>query len=358
MLLAVRCGELVVPQLARQFAHARSDDGWAARRSTSSPPTCPASSSTASRATGGRPRSCTRSASCSTASRSTSTATSSTCTLDPPRVRTGQRSQSAVLLRRSVAGGPRVCRRRRRRVPDVARHHRQGARRSRTTWTPGPRRRAVRSRYGWRSHVIVRETEDEARAAADAAVVEARRRDRRRDPQAGRSTPASAGVARQAALREGADEEGYVERHLWTGVGRARSGAGAAIVGDPDQVLAQDRRARPTPGSRRSSCRATRTPPSAICSPATCCPTSTTAGWSSNPTRSTSPDRPTCAPRANALCPAAPRAGLDGCARPGRARRHRHRGDVARRPSSSVSPLVVGVVLGAIVANVVPVLRR
>ena len=32
---------------------------------------------------------------------------------------------------------------------------------------------------------------------------------------------------------------GYVERNLWTGVGRARSGAGAAIVGDPDQVLAK-----------------------------------------------------------------------------------------------------------------------
>ena len=49
----------------------------------------------------------------------------------------------------------------------------------------------------------------------------------------------SAGVARQAALRDEADDEGYVERHLWTGVGRARSGAGAAIVGDPDQVLAK-----------------------------------------------------------------------------------------------------------------------
>jgi alkanesulfonate monooxygenase len=30
-----------------------------------------------------------------------------------------------------------------------------------------------------------------------------------------------------------------VEPHLWTGIGRARSGAGAAIVGDPDQVLAK-----------------------------------------------------------------------------------------------------------------------
>ena len=50
---------------------------------------------------------------------------------------------------------------------------------------------------------------------------------------------ASAGVARQAQLRDSSDDEGYVERNLWTGVGRARSGAGAAIVGDPDQVLAK-----------------------------------------------------------------------------------------------------------------------
>lgn len=95
-------------------------------------------------------------------------------------------------------------------------------------------------RYGWRSHVIVRETEDEARAAAerlvsklDDGIGEAIRR---------RSLDStSAGVARQAALRDEADDDGYVERHLWTGVGRARSGAGAAIVGDPDQVLAKIR---------------------------------------------------------------------------------------------------------------------
>ncbi len=93
-------------------------------------------------------------------------------------------------------------------------------------------------RYGWRSHVIVRETEDEARAAA-------RRLLSKLDAQTGEAIrkrsldSTSAGVARQAALREGADDEGYAERHLWTGVGRARSGAGAAIVGDPDQVLAK-----------------------------------------------------------------------------------------------------------------------
>ena len=92
-------------------------------------------------------------------------------------------------------------------------------------------------RFGWRSHVIVRETEPEAREAA-------RRLLSRLDPDTGRSIrtrsldATSSGVARQAELRAEADEEGYVGRHLWTGVGRARSGAGAAIVGDPDQVLA------------------------------------------------------------------------------------------------------------------------
>ena len=45
-------------------------------------------------------------------------------------------------------------------------------------------------------------------------------------------------VRRQAELREGSDD-GYVEANLWTGIGRARSGCGAAIVGDPDQVLAK-----------------------------------------------------------------------------------------------------------------------
>ncbi len=39
-------------------------------------------------------------------------------------------------------------------------------------------------------------------------------------------------------MRESAGGE-YAEDNLWTGIGRARSGCGAAIVGDPDQVLAK-----------------------------------------------------------------------------------------------------------------------
>ena len=52
----------------------------------------------------------------------------------------------------------------------------------------------------------------------------------------------SLGVARQATMREIADDQGYAEDHLWTGIGRARSGCGAALVGNPDQILAKIQR--------------------------------------------------------------------------------------------------------------------
>jgi alkanesulfonate monooxygenase len=93
-------------------------------------------------------------------------------------------------------------------------------------------------RFGYRVHVIVRATEPEARAAA-------RRLVSRLDAETGRRIRdqslhvASTGQLRQGELRDLADDEGFVEPNLWTGVGRARSGAGAAIVGDPDQVLAK-----------------------------------------------------------------------------------------------------------------------
>ena len=93
-------------------------------------------------------------------------------------------------------------------------------------------------RYGLRSHVIVRETEDEAMAAAERLV--SRLDDDLGAQIRGRSLDAaSVGVARQAELRDSADDSGFAEPNLWTGIGRARSGAGAAIVGDPDQVVAK-----------------------------------------------------------------------------------------------------------------------
>ncbi len=93
-------------------------------------------------------------------------------------------------------------------------------------------------RYGLRTHVIVRETEGEAMDAARHLVS-------RLDDEVGAAIrgksldTASAGVSRQTELRESADGDGFAEANLWTGIGRARSGAGAAIVGDPDQVRAK-----------------------------------------------------------------------------------------------------------------------
>lgn len=93
-------------------------------------------------------------------------------------------------------------------------------------------------RFGYRVHVIVRETEAEARAATARLV--SRLDDREGEAIRQRSLDsASVGVRAQGALRENSDMEGFVEDNLWTGIGRARSGCGAAIVGDPDQVLAK-----------------------------------------------------------------------------------------------------------------------
>ena len=91
--------------------------------------------------------------------------------------------------------------------------------------------------FGFRAHVIVRETEDEARAAADRLISKltpekgAEIKARSQDSQ-------SAGVKRQDELRaQSADL--YLEPHLWSGIGLARSGCASAIVGNPEQVLAK-----------------------------------------------------------------------------------------------------------------------
>ena len=90
--------------------------------------------------------------------------------------------------------------------------------------------------FGLRVHVIVRETEDEARAFAKQLMSKL-------DTEQGKEIRERAldaksyGVSRQANMRDTADMEGYAEPLLWTGIGRARSGCGAALVGNPDQIL-------------------------------------------------------------------------------------------------------------------------
>ena len=92
--------------------------------------------------------------------------------------------------------------------------------------------------YGLRVHMIVRDTEAEAKEYARELVS-------RLDDEQGKAIRSRAldstslGVARQAQNREAADEEGFIEPHLWTGVGRARSGCGAALVGSVDQVMTE-----------------------------------------------------------------------------------------------------------------------
>lgn len=92
--------------------------------------------------------------------------------------------------------------------------------------------------YGLRVHMIVRDTEAEARDYARELVS-------RLDDEEGRKIRERAldaknfGVSIQAQNRDKADAEGFIEPQLWTGVGRARSGCGAALVGSVDQVLSK-----------------------------------------------------------------------------------------------------------------------
>ena len=95
-----------------------------------------------------------------------------------------------------------------------------------------------RVRFGIRLHVIVRETNDEAWAAADrliahlddATIEAAQKVFDRMD---------SAGQARMRALHGGRRDKLEVSPNLWAGVGLVRGGAGTALVGDPATVAAR-----------------------------------------------------------------------------------------------------------------------
>ncbi len=92
--------------------------------------------------------------------------------------------------------------------------------------------------YGLRIHMIVRDTEAEAREYAEDLVSQL-------DDEIGRQIRERAldaknfGVSIQTQNLKLADESGYIEPHIWTGIGRARSGCGAALVGSVDQVMSK-----------------------------------------------------------------------------------------------------------------------
>jgi alkanesulfonate monooxygenase len=105
------------------------------------------------------------------------------------------------------------------------------------------RRAAARGRnvrFGIRLHVIVRETAEQAWAAAeelishldDDAVALAQKAFGRFD---------SEGQRRMVALHGGRRDRLEVSPNLWAGVGLVRGGAGTALVGDPDTVATRMR---------------------------------------------------------------------------------------------------------------------
>jgi alkanesulfonate monooxygenase len=89
--------------------------------------------------------------------------------------------------------------------------------------------------FGIRLHVIVRETEKEAWAAADEliahvdekTIAEAQKVFARMD---------SVGQSRMSALHRGRRDKLEISPNLWAGVGLVRGGAGTALVGDPQTV--------------------------------------------------------------------------------------------------------------------------
>ncbi|TVX99829.1 FMNH2-dependent alkanesulfonate monooxygenase [Cohnella terricola] len=93
-------------------------------------------------------------------------------------------------------------------------------------------------RFGIRLHVIVRETEEEAWAAADDliryldddTIAEAQRILSRFD---------SVGQRRMSELHGGSRDKLEISPNLWAGVGLVRGGAGTALVGDPQTVAAR-----------------------------------------------------------------------------------------------------------------------
>jgi alkanesulfonate monooxygenase len=93
-------------------------------------------------------------------------------------------------------------------------------------------------RFGIRLHVIVRETNEEAWAAAndliryvdDEVIARAQKAFAKMD---------SVGQQRMSALHGGKRDKLEVSPNLWAGVGLVRGGAGTALVGDPETVAAR-----------------------------------------------------------------------------------------------------------------------
>ena len=89
-------------------------------------------------------------------------------------------------------------------------------------------------RFGLRMHVVARETDEEARAAAEHLVSEIPERFQEmmtKHHEKGESE----GEKRQREL-VGKAEDGWLTEYLWAGIGKARLGVGTALVGSGENV--------------------------------------------------------------------------------------------------------------------------
>ncbi|MDZ7729721.1 MAG: LLM class flavin-dependent oxidoreductase [Dehalococcoidia bacterium] len=90
-------------------------------------------------------------------------------------------------------------------------------------------------RYGMRLQVLVRETEEEAWAAADALIApEVERLKQRRMAGMGAESHADARMREMAEKTAGNNYR--IAPHLWAGITAVRHGAGVMVVGNPQQV--------------------------------------------------------------------------------------------------------------------------
>lgn len=93
-------------------------------------------------------------------------------------------------------------------------------------------------RFGIRLHVIVRETESEAWDAAN-RLIKYVDEDAIATAQKAYSRMDSEGQKRMSQLHNGKGEALEISPNLWAGIGLVRGGAGTALVGDPDTVVAR-----------------------------------------------------------------------------------------------------------------------
>lgn len=89
--------------------------------------------------------------------------------------------------------------------------------------------------FGVRLHVIVRETNEQAWAAAE-ELISHLDDDVIADAQNNYAKMDSEGQRRMAALHDGRRDNLEIAPNLWAGVGLVRGGAGTALVGNPQQV--------------------------------------------------------------------------------------------------------------------------